>query len=150
MDHFVFSVNPAVIMPASRPTSKFGFRHWPSFLRCRRLLSFGIVLASGRLLNLGCGPGHPSFEMSCPFTVRVLTQLDLLRNFVDNQALQVDSSSRRRSSMRKWLIAPSRTRCGAHCELFADRAHPPRPRIFADRVAPTWTGIASRGWTKGL
>ena len=38
-------------------------------------------LASGRLLNLGGAPGHLSFEMSCSFSVQVLAQLDLLRNF---------------------------------------------------------------------
>merc|ERR1711879_49649 len=40
-----------------------------------------IVLASGRLLNLGCATGHPSFVMSCSFTNHVLAQLDLLRNW---------------------------------------------------------------------
>merc|ERR1712187_717339 len=30
-----------------------------------------IVLASGRLLNLGCATGHPSFVMSCSFTNQV-------------------------------------------------------------------------------
>merc|ERR1711957_599746 len=39
-----------------------------------------IVLASGRLLNLGCATGHPSFAMSCSFTNQVLAQLDLLNN----------------------------------------------------------------------
>jgi len=39
-----------------------------------------IVLASGRLLNLGCATGHPSFVMSCSFTNQVLAQLDLLDN----------------------------------------------------------------------
>ena len=38
-------------------------------------------LASGRLLNLGGAPSHLSFEMSCSFTIQVLAQLDLLRNF---------------------------------------------------------------------
>merc|ERR1711972_482226 len=33
-----------------------------------------IVLASGRLLNLGCATGHPSFVMSCSFTNQVLAQ----------------------------------------------------------------------------
>merc|ERR1711988_1496676 len=37
-----------------------------------------IVLASGRLLNLGCATGHPSFVMSCSFTNQVLAQIDLL------------------------------------------------------------------------
>merc|ERR1711957_742906 len=36
-----------------------------------------IVLASGRLLNLGCATGHPSFVMSCSFTNQVLAQLEL-------------------------------------------------------------------------
>jgi adenosylhomocysteinase len=39
-----------------------------------------IVLASGRLLNLGCATGHPSFVMSCSFTNQVLAQLDLWKN----------------------------------------------------------------------
>merc|ERR1711948_110540 len=42
-----------------------------------------IVLASGRLLNLGCATGHPSFVMSCSFTNQCLAQLDLLRNQTD-------------------------------------------------------------------
>merc|ERR1712025_589152 len=36
-----------------------------------------IVLASGRLLNLGCATGHPSFVMSCSFTNQVVAQLEL-------------------------------------------------------------------------
>merc|ERR1712227_1114449 len=40
-----------------------------------------IILASGRLLNLGCATGHPSFVMSCSFTNQVLGQLDLLKNW---------------------------------------------------------------------
>merc|ERR1712176_607346 len=44
-----------------------------------------IVLAAGRLLNLGCATGHPSFVMSCSFTNQVLGQLDLLANWKDNK-----------------------------------------------------------------
>merc|ERR1711862_548451 len=44
-----------------------------------------IVLASGRLLNLGCATGHPSFVMSCSFTNQVLGQLDLLDNWKNNK-----------------------------------------------------------------
>merc|ERR1712167_563295 len=40
-----------------------------------------IILASGRLCNLGCATGHPSFVMSCSFTNQVLGQLDLLENW---------------------------------------------------------------------
>src|SRR5438067_379995 len=36
-----------------------------------------LILAEGRLLNLGCATGHPSFVMSCSFTNQVLAQMDL-------------------------------------------------------------------------
>merc|ERR1711972_637059 len=36
-----------------------------------------IVLAAGRLMNLGCATGHPSFVMSCSFTNQTLAQLEL-------------------------------------------------------------------------
>ncbi len=39
-----------------------------------------IVLAKGRLVNLGCGTGHPSFVMSNSFTNQVLAQIDLFTN----------------------------------------------------------------------
>ena len=35
------------------------------------------ILAEGRLVNLGCATGHPSFVMSCSFTNQVLAQIDL-------------------------------------------------------------------------
>jgi adenosylhomocysteinase len=39
-----------------------------------------LVLAEGRLLNLGCATGHPSFVMSASFTNQVLAQLELHAN----------------------------------------------------------------------
>jgi adenosylhomocysteinase len=36
-----------------------------------------IMLAEGRLLNLGCATGHPSFVMSCSFTNQVVAQLEI-------------------------------------------------------------------------
>ena len=39
-----------------------------------------MILAEGRLLNLGCATGHPSFVMSASFTNQVLAQLDILEN----------------------------------------------------------------------
>jgi len=39
-----------------------------------------IVLAEGRLVNLGCGTGHPSFVMSASFTNQVLAQLEIWEN----------------------------------------------------------------------
>jgi adenosylhomocysteinase len=39
-----------------------------------------IVLAEGRLVNLGCATGHPSFVMSASFTNQVLAQIELWQN----------------------------------------------------------------------
>ncbi|MCH8196621.1 MAG: adenosylhomocysteinase [Proteobacteria bacterium] len=39
-----------------------------------------IVLAKGRLVNLGCATGHPSFVMSASFTNQVMAQLELWQN----------------------------------------------------------------------
>ncbi|MDF3022895.1 MAG: adenosylhomocysteinase [Alphaproteobacteria bacterium] len=39
-----------------------------------------IVLAQGRLVNLGCATGHPSFVMSASFTNQVLAQIELWHN----------------------------------------------------------------------
>jgi adenosylhomocysteinase len=39
-----------------------------------------LILAEGRLLNLGCATGHPSFVMSASFTNQVLAQLELYMN----------------------------------------------------------------------
>ena len=39
-----------------------------------------IILAEGRLLNLGCATGHPSFVMSASFTNQVMAQIELHKN----------------------------------------------------------------------
>jgi len=39
-----------------------------------------LVLAEGRLLNLGCATGHPSFVMSNSFTNQVIAQVELAEN----------------------------------------------------------------------
>jgi adenosylhomocysteinase len=39
-----------------------------------------ILLAEGRLVNLGCATGHPSFVMSNSFTNQTLAQMDLWQN----------------------------------------------------------------------
>lgn len=46
-----------------------------------------IVLAEGRLVNLGCATGHPSFVMSASFTNQVLAQIELWNN---HQSYSVD------------------------------------------------------------
>ena len=40
-----------------------------------------IVLAEGRLVNLGCATGHPSFVMSASFSNQVLAQIELWQNY---------------------------------------------------------------------
>ena len=46
-----------------------------------------IVLAEGRLLNLGCATGHPSFVMSNSFTNQVIAQMELFghRDFYERK-----------------------------------------------------------------
>jgi adenosylhomocysteinase len=39
-----------------------------------------IVLAEGRLVNLGCATGHPSFVMSCSFSNQVIAQIELFNH----------------------------------------------------------------------
>ncbi len=39
-----------------------------------------ILLAEGRLINLGCATGHPSFVMSCSFTNQVMAQIEIWNN----------------------------------------------------------------------
>merc|ERR1712184_118029 len=51
-----------------------------------------IVLASGRLLNLGCATGHPSFVMSCSSTNQALAQIDLNKNYTTTKAYKNDVS----------------------------------------------------------
>ncbi len=47
-----------------------------------------IVLAEGRLVNLGCATGHPSFVMSCSFSNQVIAQIELF-NRTDDYPLGV-------------------------------------------------------------
>jgi len=44
-----------------------------------------IILAEGRLLNLGCATGHPSFVMSCSFTNQVVAQMELWKERNSNK-----------------------------------------------------------------
>jgi len=42
-----------------------------------------IILAKGRLVNLGCGTGHPSFVMSNSFTNQVIAQVEMYNNYAN-------------------------------------------------------------------
>lgn len=48
-----------------------------------------ILLAKGRLINLGCGTGHPSYVMSNSFTNQVLAQIEMWTNTDQYQAGQI-------------------------------------------------------------
>jgi S-adenosylhomocysteine hydrolase len=57
------------------------------------------LLAEGRLVNLGCATGHPSFVMSNSFSNQTLAQIDL---WATRTPTSRRSTSCRRSSTRKW------------------------------------------------
>ena len=59
-----------------------------------------MVLAEGRLLNLGCATGHPSFVMSASFTNQVMAQLDLHANA--GQLREEGLRCCRSTSTRRW------------------------------------------------
>ncbi len=63
---------------AVRKTIKPQFDEW-TFPNGRSIL----VLAEGRLMNLGCATGHPSFVMSASFSNQVLAQIELHRRAED-------------------------------------------------------------------
>ena len=63
---------------AVRKTIKPQFDEW-TFPGGRSIL----VLAEGRLMNLGCATGHPSFVMSASFSNQVLAQIELHRRAED-------------------------------------------------------------------
>lgn len=48
-----------------------------------------ILLAKGRLVNLGCATGHPSFVMSNSFTNQVMAQIEMFQNHARYQAGEV-------------------------------------------------------------
>ena len=49
-----------------------------------------ILLAAGRLVNLGCATGHPSFVMSCSFTNQVLAQMKLAKEDLPVDVYRLD------------------------------------------------------------
>jgi len=48
-----------------------------------------ILLARGRLVNLGCATGHPSYVMSNSFTNQVLAQMELWQNYAKYTAGEI-------------------------------------------------------------
>ena len=62
-----------------------------------------LILAEGRLLNLGCATGHPSFVMSSSFSTQVLAQIDLHLHAQGKPTL-----SGTRYSVRKVYVLPKK------------------------------------------
>ena len=61
-----------------------------------------VLLAEGRLVNLGCATGHPSFVMSASFTNQVLAQIELWTNA--RQLREGRSTCCPRNSTRRWRL----------------------------------------------
>ena len=80
-----------------------------------------IVLAEGRLLNLGCATGHPSFVMSNSFTNQVIAQIELFTHtdFYERKVYTLPEAPRRESC----TPAPRQARREAH------DAHPGAGRL---------------------
>ena len=93
-----------------------------------------IVLAEGRLVNLGCATGHPSFVMSNSFTNQVLAQIELW-----NQSAQIREQGLlpAEEAGRKGGPAPPAEDRGQ-----ADPAHPGAGKVHrGGRERPVQTGI---------
>merc|ERR1712146_660421 len=63
-----------------------------------------IVLASGRLLDLGCATGHPSFVMSCSFTNQTLRS-SICSRISRRKSTRMTCTFSRSSWMRKWPVS---------------------------------------------
>ncbi len=62
-----------------------------------------ILLAEGRLVNLGCATGHPSFVMSNSFSNQTIAQLELWTNAAKYENKVLTCPCLRSIWMRKWL-----------------------------------------------
>ena len=71
-------VNEALITKLGCPVAHPKLTNLPSAKRI-------ILLAEGRLVNLGCATGHPSFVMSASFTNQVIAQIELWNNHKNYQ-----------------------------------------------------------------
>ena len=90
-----------------------------------------LILAEGRLLNLGCATGHPSFVMSASFANQTIAQIDL--RHVQPRQETLSGEVRREEGLRP-AEAPRRE----------GRPHAPRPaRRQADDHAPRSRPITS-------
>ena len=78
-----------------------------------------IVLAEGRLLNLGCATGHPSFVMSNSFTNQMIAQIEL---FTKTDEYERRSTCCRSTSTRRSPACTSTPSASKLTELSAEQA----------------------------
>ena len=76
-----------------------------------------ILLAEGRLVNLGCARGHPSFVMSCSFSNQVLAQMQLWQNR-ENRQVQLTTISKKLDEEVAALHLP---KLGAHLTKLSEK-----------------------------
>ena len=91
-----------------------------------------IVLAEGRLVNLGCATGHPSFVMSFSFTNQVLAQIEL---FTRTDAYQTGSTCCPATSTRRWP--------GSTCDKLGVKLTTRSPSSRPPTSASTWAARSS-------
>ena len=96
-----------------------------------------LVLAEGRLLNLGCATGHPSFVMSTSFTNQVMAQIELAtnRDAVREEGLRAAQAPRREGG----AAAPRQARASSSPSSPRSRPTTSACRSTA-RTSPTATG----------
>merc|ERR1712070_574537 len=103
-----------------------------------------IILASGRLLNLGCATGHPSFVMSCSFTNQTLAQLELWKER-DTGKYKKDVYLLPKCSTRRWRASTCRRSARSSRCSRRSRATTLTSRSTA-RTSRTRTGIRCVFW----
>jgi adenosylhomocysteinase len=70
-----------------------------------------IMLAEGRLVNLGCATGHPSFVMSCSFSNQTLAQIELWNNRTDRTSCKITCRKTWSKSYKTYKRSGSIYRC---------------------------------------
>jgi adenosylhomocysteinase len=97
-----------------------------------------ILLAEGRLVNLGCATGHPSFVMSNSFTNQVLAQVELWTRGDDYQNQVLNSvTSRPAISVSRLKVRTNRTTTGTETQTVAGEfMHKCKPVIHLPPLIP--------------
>jgi len=114
-----------------------------------------ILLAEGRLVNLGCATGHPSFVMSNSFTNQVLAQIELWENGDKTNTAKRFTSCRstlmRRSRGCTWTASVRRSlSCPTNNPITSELRSPDRTNrsITATSTRPKGSALFKRAMTQ--